>query len=169
MNVNVPWKFDGNDWFLVISMGVLLLVILMLPKRFPAALWIPLVMYSGLLAQTSDMVLAGVYDVYDFLDSQALEPTYAVAQFVLYPEMALLYCYFYEKWHVRGWKLGLYILVWVGFSTWYEWLSVQFHVLHYKGWILLYSVPVYLLVFLSLIFMYNWVSRLYEKRDMPPG
>lgn len=43
-----------------------------------------------------------------------------------------------------------YLLFWVAFSLCFEWLSVKVHYLNYKGWSLLYSAPIYLMVFLYL-------------------
>lgn len=141
-------KFDGNEWFIIISLVLVFTIVLLLPKRFPALVVVFTMLFNVFLGQTVDYILAvPPYDLYDINDSKKYELFDCLLYFVLYPPTAYLVIYLYAKWKLNGVYLIAYILICAGITTGLEWLADLFHVFKYNQWKIIYSFPVYIAVF----------------------
>jgi hypothetical protein len=154
-----PQSFDLNEWFLTgVMIGQLLLVWLM-PKRFHLLVTVVILSFNFFLAQTVDLLIAvKPYDLYDANDG----PVYEIFDFLLYafvyPPVAYIVIYLYDKWKPTGWKLIGYVLGWSLLTFGLEGLSLLFRVFQYKGWHLYYSFFVYIGVYVLNICLYKYVK-----------
>lgn len=148
MIIYPPEKFDGNEWFIIISLLLVLTIALLLPKRFSPMVVVLLVLFNVFLGQTVDSFI-GVppYDLYDVNDRKEYEIFDGILYFFHYPPSAYLVTYFYDKWRIKGLYVIAYIICCALITTGLEWMAVIFHVFNYKGWKLIYSAPVYMAVY----------------------
>ncbi|MGZ4134699.1 MAG: hypothetical protein ACXVC1_05360 [Tumebacillaceae bacterium] len=144
----LPHRFDLNEWSVMIASVVLVGLVIVLPKRFPGYFTFLNLIFTIFLVMSVDDVLAlKPYDMYDWMDDEKFELFDVFTYFFMYPPMGYLFLYFYDKWKLRSWRLLVYIYSWALFSIGFEWMCIKLHILVYKGWSLVYSVPVYLAVF----------------------
>ncbi|MFD2446905.1 hypothetical protein ACFSO7_23470 [Bacillus sp. CGMCC 1.16607] len=161
MNKLLPQHFDENEWFLIISLCIVFLFVLFLPRRFPTTLSITFFFIGIGIAMFSDFLL-GIPPVnfYDINDSSNYE-IFELITFILYSPFAYLFIYFFEKWEVKGLYISLYILVWSIIGTLYEALAVYFHVYKYHGWNFGYSFLFYLASQLITLLIYYFIKKNY--------
>lgn len=149
-----PEKFDGNEWFILISLTLVLIIALLLPKRFPPVVVVFMMLFNVFIGQTVDYTIAvPPYNLYDVNDISEYEIFDCLLYFLLYPPTAYLVIYFYNKWRIKGLYVIAYILGCALITVGLEWLAVLFHVFKYNGWKLIYSGPVYFGVYGSNILM----------------
>jgi hypothetical protein len=144
----LPIRFDLNEWSVLIASATLVGLLIVLPKRFPAYFTFMNLVFTIFLVMSVDDVLAvPPYDLYDWMDHPEFELFDVFTYFFMYPPMGYLFLYFYDRWHLNGWRYLVYVFAWTAFSIGFEWVCLKVHILHYRGWSLVYSVPVYLAVF----------------------
>jgi hypothetical protein len=154
------FTFDWNEWFIILSSIICLLLFIMLPKRFNALYTFLLWLFVIIFIETIDYFLAAVpYDLYDFLDGPGYQPTIAIAHFAILPPCTYFFLYFYDKWKLRGLKLALYIFGCTIISVTYEYICVLNNVLTYKNWNILYSFPTYPVACLIVITVFHFIKR----------
>ncbi|RXT07989.1 hypothetical protein [Ammoniphilus sp. CFH 90114] len=153
-----------NDWFILTFSALSVIIYAFIKPLFPKPIRISIWIYIIFLVQSVDYIL-GVkpYDLYDFMDKPRWEFTYGISHFTLYPVLGYLFLHFYYKNNYKGLKLVTYILICAILSVLFEWTTVQFNVLTYKGWKLWYSGVVYILVFISEVYYFEWIQSLYRK------
>lgn len=165
----LPLKFDWNEWFVLLASAVLVILFFLLPRRFPKYFTMMNLLFTVCLVMTVDDVLAlKPYDYYDWMDQDEFELFDVFTYFFLYPPMGYFFLYFYDRWKLRSWKLLFYILTWTTFSIGFEWVCVKSHVLTYKGWSLVYSIPVYLAVFGIELSFFHLVKKHQSHPDHKP-
>jgi len=160
--VNFTW--DWNEWFMVITSVAATSLFLLIRKSFPTVLIIAIWVYITTMVATADYFIAATpFKLYYCADNTSYEPTATMIHVFTYPPFAFFLLYFYERWKLRGVRLWIYIAVWSVFSAFFEWINVVNGVFTYTGWKLLYSVPVYLLSQVLLIYLYrnlrNWLDE----------
>jgi hypothetical protein len=161
-----PERFDLNEWFIIFSSATVIVIALLLPKRFSPALTTVILLFSVSLGQTSDfLICVPPYDLYDVNDS----PKYEIFDFLLYyfsyPPVVYIMLHFYDRWKLKGTRLILYI---VGFSlttTGLEWLAKLAHVYKYKGWHLSYSFFVYIGISTLIILFFHLAQYLLQLKS----
>lgn len=157
------WDFDYNEWFVVITAVVCLILFLSIKKRLPSSVIVIIWLSAALYIEVLDYFLAArPFDLYDFLDGPEYQPSLAIIHFFIIPPLCVLLLHFYDKWKLRGIRLFLYLLCWTGVSVLYEWLCLKNGVLHYNDWNLLYSIPTYPVTCLIFIWIFHQVMRLYH-------
>ncbi|HEY0827606.1 MAG TPA: CBO0543 family protein, partial [Bacilli bacterium] len=159
-----PERFDLNEWFILLTATTVILIVLLLPKRFPPALTAFILLFNVFLGQTVDFLI-GVppYDLYDVNDSPKYEITDFVLYFSSYPSVAYTMLHFYDKWEVKGSRVILYIGGWSFLTMGLEWAAELAHVFKYKEWRLWYSLLVYIGIYILNILALHLARYLLHK------
>jgi len=159
-----PERFDANEWFVLISVVLVFTVSFLLPRRLSAVDITATVVFNLYLSQSVDsMIAVAPFDLYDVSDSSKYEMLDIVIYFFLYPPVAYLFLHFYDRMEKSVGRLVLYVLGWSLFTTFLEWLSVQYRVFAYKGWHIAFSPLVYIGVYVLNIMV------LHLTRHWTPG
>ncbi len=155
-----PLVFDGNEWFTIFAGTLIWAIMLSLPRRFNDLMMMMIWLGNHFLAEVVDFTIAvppiNLYDTHDWPQYEIFD---LIIYIFLYPPSAYLALYMYDKWRFTGWKLVLYIVACALVSTGLEAISLWFHVFTYYGWKLIYSFPVYMVVFSLNIALYHFVLR----------
>ncbi|MFD2445394.1 hypothetical protein ACFSO7_15625 [Bacillus sp. CGMCC 1.16607] len=163
MIIPLPKSFDQNEWFLIISFLISIFPVFVLPKRIPSTIMILMMIYAAVVARLFDHLLAGPpLDFYNLMDKGKFE-AFDILTYLLYAPFSYFFVYFYEKWHIKGYKILLYIIASSIGGTAYEWLSHYFNVFNYKEWQLPYSLTVYLLVQPLTLLFYEYIKKAHER------
>lgn len=146
MRLYGPEHFDANEWFLVLSLLGIGGFSLWLPRRFPNIITVLLYCVGPVLAMNADFLL-GVppIDVYNINDTGRYE-VFDLLFYFVYAPFSYLFIYFFNKWRLRGWAVGLYVLACSTVGAGYEHIANLCHVFHYKNWNLGYSFMTYVCV-----------------------
>lgn len=166
MIMYLPEKFDGNEWFILISLTLVMIFVLLLPKRFPPMVVAFVMLFNVFLGQTVDYIIAvPPYDLYDVNDRSDYEIFDCILYFLLYPPTAYLVIYFYSKFKIKGILLFAYIVICALITTGLEGIADLFHLFHYKRWKLIYSFPVYISVYgLNIVMLRFALYYIRQKR-----
>jgi hypothetical protein len=159
-----PSKFDGNEWAIILALLFNILIFTFLPKRIPKEITPLLVLLSISFPKIMDTTLAvKPLNLYDLNDTSHYE-IFDLALYGVYPAFGYLFIYIYDYYKFKGFGLVVYFICWSLAGVSVELVLVLLHVFVYKGWHLIYSLPIYILV-LSLTFLfYRFVSNyLIEK------
>ncbi len=152
-----PW--NANEWFLLIALAVASAAALCLPKRFPHAVTLVILMFCLYVPKVLDtMIGTQPFDLYDINDSPKYEVFDLISWFTFAP-FGYLYLYVYDRLQLRGYSTLLYILFCSLIGTVVEGLSMLAGVYTYKGWQLAYSFPVYLIVQSSYLVLFLLCKR----------
>jgi hypothetical protein len=163
--IYMPERFDGNDWFILISMLVAYGLVWFLPRAFPRSISLLVMIFSLSVAKGTDNTL-GIkpFDLYDTNQLPKFDWT-DLFTWLLYPAFGYLLIYFYQRLRIHGAAIPVYILIWASFATVYEAVSVYYQVFQYKGWTLHYSFVVYLLVQSLTLIFFHWIKREYVRQS----
>lgn len=144
----LPVKFDANEWFVLGSICLFLIAFFKLPRRFPPAVTVLILLFNGVLAKTTDFTLAASYpfDFYNYSDTPKLDLFDQLLQYVLIPLAGYLTLYTYDYWNKKGLNPILFVPLAIILSVGYEYLSIKCHVFTYKGWNLFYSAIAYMIL-----------------------
>jgi hypothetical protein len=85
-----------------------------------------------------------------------------VTIFGIYPAINILFLNYFPLQKAMIYKT-VYVLGWSGFAICYEWVAVQTEFFNYSGWKLLYSVPIYPVLYIILIYNLKFVRWLSNK------
>jgi hypothetical protein len=146
--------------FLLISYGILLSIILFMPKRIT---WQEGYITWGivsLITIVSDIFLGQLLDKYDLLDKPGPQFIDVLIEISLPAAFGIVYMNFMPK--GKG-KVTLYLVFWVIFSVGYEHLSRYFGYVHYKGWKIWYSVVFYIFACLFMRWHYVFIRKAITK------
>jgi len=163
MNLYALWyRFDANEWIVTLAAAGLVGLLFLLPKRFPVSVTIAFLLAGTASARLAD-VLFFPYDLYDVMD----QPKHNLHDLILYTFVysvyVYLFCYFYDKWRLRGWRQAIHLAVWVGISVLLEGIGVLTQIFTYKEWSLLNSATVYLVAYFLYAGLVNLVVRSERK------
>ena len=160
----LPKSFDQNEWYLIIALFITLLIVSILPRRFPLSITILLFLFAATIARLSDHIFAGLYlDLYDVMDTNKFE-LFDLLSYFLYMPFAYFFVYFYDKWKIRGIYILLYIVASSLGGVLIEWISHYFHVFDYKWWKIQYSLPIYLIVQPFTLIFFEFIYKAYKSR-----
>ncbi|WP_223593924.1 hypothetical protein [Neobacillus bataviensis] len=155
----LPEKFDENEWFLLLCVGLSYLVVFLLPRRFPRSLSVLFLLTGTTIARLSDHLLASPkLDLYNIMDTPNYD-LFDLITYFLYAPFSYLFLYFYDKWNIRGYWILLYLVLSTAGGTLFEWINQEFGVFTYKGWQLSYSFSVYLAIQCLVLLFFHWVMR----------
>lgn len=155
------FRFDMNEWFVVVSSIVVLFCFLLVRKHFRPVVILVIWVFNVTFVATIDYALAATpFHVYDCLDNETYEPMALVSHVFMYTPFSFIFLYFYDKWSIHGKKLVVYLAAWTTLSLLFEWISLKFGFLNFsRGWKLSYSIPTYPTAALILLRVYRFVNK----------
>ncbi|MFE8700046.1 hypothetical protein ACFYKX_05340 [Cytobacillus sp. FJAT-54145] len=138
-------QFNQNEWFIVIVFVVFYLVIFFMPRRFSLTTSMTLVLVGIYIGMLSDHTISiPPFDFYDVNDNSSYQ-FFDFLTYVMYGPFGYIYCYIYDYYKFRGFKVLFYMLFWAGIAMLLEYTATKLGVFHYKqGYRLLFSLPIYL-------------------------
>ncbi|WLD91625.1 hypothetical protein [Alkalihalobacillus sp. AL-G] len=156
MKVIYENSFDINEWYVLTTLTVLIVLVWITPKILPLTEAIVYLLYGIFVGMFYDhTVSVKPWDFYDVNDSSA----YQVIDFIsylVYGPHSYFFIYFYVKFRIKGFKNILYVFIWVLFSLVNEWIALKVGLFHYeKGFSMYWSVSTYVLAQTSLILLYH--------------
>lgn len=153
--------FNANEWSVIIGLGIGLLLVFLLPRRFPpkaALVFFMCGVYTGFFydnSLTTDPFIfyevndTSMYDIMDFL------------LYLAYGPVSYLFFYMFDYLRPGTRAVPIYIAAWVLMALGLEWMGKLCGIFHYvNGYQITYSVPVYLTVFLLWMALYYWYRAL---------
>jgi hypothetical protein len=159
-----PRQFDANEWFVVVSFLVSWGAVLFLKGRPSLPRVVPLIIFNIFTAMSADFII-GIppIDLYDVGDMPKYEIIEVVIYAFAYPPMVYFLVYLYERWKPEGWRFVGFVLLFSVVTAGLEGLSVLFHVFTYKGWALIYSPLVYIVVYVLDLLVYRATMHYLHK------
>ncbi|WP_374703445.1 CBO0543 family protein [Bacillus sp. Marseille-P3661] len=110
-------------------------------------------LFSTVLQLITDIYLEFKYRLYWYF-SPGVDSETLWFVFWIYPAVNIIFLNFYPTRKGTLKKKLFYTIGWSGFAIVYEWVAVQVGIFQYNGWKLVYSIPIYPLLFLLLFI--NW-------------
>ncbi|GAA4714082.1 hypothetical protein GCM10023228_19900 [Brevibacillus fulvus] len=126
--------------FALIISVIAILVVIFMPKRLSKQEVYITWFVMAYVNLTIDLILGHLFDLYDFTGTSKITFHDLVFQATIGPPFGIIFLNFMPK---RLSLFLLYLLPVTGFSSLVEWLSLKTNYITFKGWSLLYSVPVY--------------------------
>jgi hypothetical protein len=162
-----PIRFDLNEWFIIVASMLSWSVYFSLRDRFPLIVLIVLWLFNFYLGQTVDFAIAiPPIDLYDTNDRPQYEWIDLFLYLVTYPPGAILAVWGYIRFRPRGWRFATYLVTVALGTTALEAVAWICHVYHYKGWMLYYSFPFYIVSTAINIAFYRMIVRLIPQGDI---
>ncbi|MBB6634353.1 hypothetical protein [Cohnella thailandensis] len=160
--MNLPHRFDVNEWFILIASVLLYTLIFFLPKRFPISQSIFIWLFNLYTANFVDFMIATEpLDLYQVNDGPDYELFDLLIYVMLYAPTAYLVIYLFDRWRPMGVKAALYLGGWALATTGLEEIAELCHVFEFSGWRHLYSIPVYALVYGLNLILFRMLRLLY--------
>jgi hypothetical protein len=157
----LPKALDENEWFILLGLMITIPIIVLLPKRMPISLSIIMLMFGSIIARVLDHLLSSpTFNLYDVMDTGKYD-FFDILTYLFYAPFSYFFVYFYERFHIRGFGVLFYIVACSIAGTLFEGISVYFNVFTYKGWGLIYSFSVYLVVQSLTILLYRYIKFIY--------
>lgn len=166
-----PREFDQNEWYIIISAIILVLLLYKLPKRFPVSVTVLLLLFTMSTARVTDHLLAGPHkDFYDIMDTGKYE-LFDLFSYIPYAPFGYLFIYLYDRFQLKGLLLVLYIIFCsIGGVLFERMVSTSFiEFLQYKNWSPYYSLPVYLTVQPMTILFFKLEKSIHERSLLSSG
>lgn len=170
MILDLPVKFDANEWWVMGGVAVLTVFFILLPKHFPPVLTFVLLLFTANVGITGNFILATEYpfNAYDSMD----KPKYDLFDFIMdminYSIIGYIFMYFYDRLHKKAMKRLFYIVFWICLSLFLEWISVLLHVFKYIHWNLWYSFFAYIAIFMSYILFLHFSKYAFRQYRLNP-
>ncbi|MFB5189165.1 hypothetical protein [Alicyclobacillus fastidiosus] len=154
-----PLDFDANEWFIILTIVCGYTLVALLPKRYPTAVSILVVLFCVSVAIILDHSIATPpLDMYDINDQKKYELMDVITYF-MYSPFAVLSVYIYDRLNPTGLYFTAYVIGWSGLAVLFEWAAVKCHVFTYHEWHLLYSFSVYLIATVLQISLFRLLLR----------
>lgn len=125
--------------FVSVVTAINLFILWFMPKRLTRQ---EIYITWGIVAAVAiylDFPLGIIFDFYDLLETR-LELTTLVIELILPASFGIIFLNFMPE---NRTKFIVYLIGWVAFSLFFEWLTTYFDFLNYKAWLLWYSTPFY--------------------------
>jgi len=152
-------KFNSNEWFVITSLIIGIILVWKLPKRFSIKESLVYLIYFVFVGMIFDHTIAiEPFDYYDVNDSSA----YQLMDFLSYltfGPFGYLYIYFYDFFKMKNRYNTFYIFLWTMSALLMEYVAHALGVYHYKnGYEIYYSFPIYLAMLSSLLYLYKLLN-----------
>ncbi|RBP01141.1 hypothetical protein [Rossellomorea aquimaris] len=140
-------SFDLNEWFIIISLIALLLLIWITPKIFSFLEGLSYYLYGISIGMFYDHTISiPPWDFYDVNDSSAYQAIDFLS-YIMYGPYSYFFIYLYKKLKIRGVMNLAYLLIWTAFSLLMEWFTLKIGIFHFdKGYEMYWSIPIYMAV-----------------------
>ncbi|MMZ60844.1 hypothetical protein D3C76_201700 [compost metagenome] len=158
-------NFNSNEWFIIISLIVGILVVLMLPQRYTkktTGIYLICGIFFGFIFDHTLSVFPVSYYVIN--DSNKFELMDFLSH-VMYGAYSYLFFYLYDYFKIKPRLSVVYVLVWALISFGFEGISVAVGVFHYEnGYTIYYSFVIYLMVISIWLLLHRIVNAYGEKQ-----
>ena len=160
MNIVYDNKFNGNEWFVLISLITGLLLVWRLKKRFTLKEAMTYFLYSVFLGMLFDHTISiEPFDFYDVNDNSSYQ-LMDFLTYLMYGPFGYICIYLYDYFKVKPSYTPIYILIWAAISITMEIIATNLGVFHYKnGYKIYYSFPIYLLTLIPNIYLYKFLHH----------
>lgn len=160
MTVIYEKSFNLNEWFVIVGIIFMGIMIWIIPKIFSVLEGIAHYVYGVAFGMFYDHTISvKPWDFYDVNDSSAYQ-VMDFLSYVMYGAYSYFFIYFYDKLKINGYWHILYILIWSCFSLFMEWVGVKIGLFHYdKGYTMYWSFPIYLIAQSLQIIFYHVIKR----------
>ncbi|AIE60183.1 hypothetical protein [Bacillus methanolicus] len=163
--IPLPKSFDENEWFVLITLFIMIAFTLYLPRRFPISLTILICLFAIFIANLSDHLFAtSITNFYNIMDSRKYE-LFDYLLYLLYAPFVYLFVYQFEKWNLKGYYILLFLIGWSIVGTVFEWVSHLFKVFHYKEWKIWYSLTAYLITQPLTLLFFTFLKNSYHTNQ----
>lgn len=124
-------------------------------------------LFSIVLQLITDIYLEFKYKLYGYFSPGPDYITLWIV-FIIYPAVNIIFLNYFP---ITGslFRKIIYILIWSAFAIGYEWLATKTGLFYYTGWKLWYSIPVYPILYLLLLFNYKLIKRLLSSHETHPS
>lgn len=168
MTVIYEKAFDWNEWFIIINIVILNILILLVPKIFSKLEGLAYYIFGIFIVKFFDhTVSVKPWDLYDVNDNSS----YQVMDFFYYimnGPYSYFFMYIYVKFKIKGIKNLFYILIWSAISVLIEWIGVKIGLFHYnKGYKIYWSFPIYMFMQSLQIIYYHIINKENLASDKP--
>ena len=158
-------SFNSNEWFVLTSFCVGILMVFLLPKRFPkktTGIYLLCGVFFGFLFDhTLNILPVSFYDINDTSRFELMD----FVSHLMYGPYCYLFMFLYDRWHIKPRFSLVYILAWSFISIGFEQLSVALGVFHYQnGFNIFYSFVIFLTVLSFWVVFYNITQTYGNKR-----
>ncbi|WP_163536258.1 CBO0543 family protein [Gracilibacillus sp. YIM 98692] len=128
---------------LFVTIVTILLVIIawFMPKRLTRTEIYIIFFTVSYIEIISDAIFGNIMDLYYFGGGEEISLEVLLIKVIMAPMYGIIFLNYMPE---RRSHFIIYWLVWVAFSTFYEWLTIVFGYLTYKNWTLWYSALFYL-------------------------
>ncbi|MBM6616644.1 hypothetical protein [Bacillus suaedaesalsae] len=157
----LPKEFNENEIY-ILSIGFLMvLIILLLPRKFSDEQTILILLFNFFLSATIDNILAGPsFDFYDIMDDPKFEVMDLFIYLSLYTPSGYLLLYLYKKCVTSIKGMIIFLFLSIGITVIMEWVSKKFNVYNYNEWNLYYSgISYFFLYIFNILFFYILVNN----------
>lgn len=155
MDIVYDQKFNSNEWFVIITLIIGVILVWKLPKRFSikqSLVYFIGFVFLGLVFDST--VGIEPIDYYDVIDKSS----YELMDFVSYLSYGP-FGYLYDYFKIENKYNTIYVLLWTIISVVTEYFAHVFGVFHYKnGYEIYYSFPIYLLILMSYLYLYKFIN-----------
>lgn len=164
MTVIYEDSFNINEWFVIISLVLTIIVIWIMPKIFTilegTAYYIFGIVYGMFYDHTISVKPWDFYDVNDLSSYQIID----FISYVMYGGYSYFFLYIYQKMNIKGhWHL-IYVLIWSCFSLLLEWIGLKIGLYHFdKGYNMYWSFPIYIIAQSMLIIFYQITKKKFDE------
>ncbi|WP_426892613.1 CBO0543 family protein [Rossellomorea aquimaris] len=116
-------------------------------------------LFSIYLALFADSILGGMFKLYSYFEA-GVDWIDFVGAIGIYPAINILFLAFFPAKKNLIIK-GMYILGWTLFALCYEFVAAHYSTFfQYSGWRLIYSVPIYPILYMILLYNFRFVNKL---------
>ncbi|HEX6923166.1 MAG TPA: hypothetical protein VF149_05015 [Bacillales bacterium] len=158
--MTLPKQFDINEWFLIGTSLLMIVIFFSLQRRFAYVQVVVILVINFFLAAVLDNILAGPpLDLYDVMDRPEFGYMDFFTYIFVYPLTAYVVVYYYDKWQVNKQWLFWYVIGCAGVALGLERLSSLFHVFSYNHWPIYGSLIVYFLSYFLNIMIFHFTKK----------
>ncbi|MGM0899517.1 MAG: CBO0543 family protein [Bacillota bacterium] len=151
-------------YFLILSVVIFSVVVYVMPKRISLLEMYATSLFSTVLQLITDVYLEFKYRLYWYF-SPGVDYITLWIIFVIYPAVNIIFLNFFPL-SKRLFVKAVYIFGWSVFAICYEWVAVHTGFFYYNGWKLVYSIPIYPLLYLFLLINWKLIKKLYRVSDV---
>lgn len=153
-------QFNLNEWYVLLALCFGLVVMFVLPRRFPPKVTILIFAVGLTLGALSDHYIGTVpVSLYDTSDTSAFDWA-DIPSLFMYGPYSYLFFYILDYLNLLARYVPIYILLWAVISTGMEWLATRAGVFHYNhGYWLGISFAIYLIVHSMMIFIFTLIRH----------
>jgi hypothetical protein len=145
MTIVYEHSFDINEWYVILCVIILSLIVVLLPKIFSLLEGIAHYSYGIFIGMFFDhTVSVSPWDFYDVNDTSKYQ-LLDFLSYIMYGPYSYFFIYLYVKLNIRGFMNIVYVVLWACFSILMERIALKIDLFHYeKGYSTYWSIPIYL-------------------------